>query len=93
MRQKKSSTVLIVGDKSQLRAMVAEQNSFKGFKSIVASCCEEALEVASTQSKIDLLVTDILLGIRYEKSEIVGADFVSHFMKLYPKTSILFMIP
>ena len=85
MRKKESATVLVVDDDPFLLDVVAEQITSFGYEAILASSAEEALEVAPEQTKIDLLLTDIMMP------KMNGVDLAKQFIKLYPKTKVLFM--
>jgi DNA-binding NtrC family response regulator len=87
MSKKKAATVLIVGDDPRIKAIAAKQESLSGCRSILASNVTEALQVASKQSQIDILLTDIMPPDRN------GEDLANQFIKLYPKARILYMIP
>jgi len=85
MRKKESVTVLIVDDDEILLNIVAEQIFSFGFQPILASDGEEALQLASEQTQIDLLLTDIMMP------EMNGIDLAKQFVTLYPETKVLFM--
>ena len=85
MRKKESATVLVVDDDPIILDLVKEQISVYGYQPILASSGEEALQVASQKTKIDLLLTDIMMpGIN-------GIDLAKQFISLYPETKVLFM--
>ena len=85
MRKKESANVLIVDDDPILLNIVADQISLFGYQPIKASCGEEALEVAPKQTKIDLLLTDIMMP------KMNGVDLAKQFVALYPEIRVLFM--
>jgi DNA-binding NtrC family response regulator len=85
MRKKESATVLIVDDDQILLNIVAEQISLFGYKPILASNAEEALQIAPKQTQIDLLLTDIMMP------NMNGVDLAKQFITLYPETKVLFM--
>jgi len=85
MRRKESATVLIVDDDLILLNIVAEQISLFGFRPILASSSEEALQLAQKQTQIDILLTDIVMPIMN------GVDLAKQFITLYPETKVLFM--
>jgi len=92
--RKKNETVLIVGNKPNATKCLAEKKSFiQGFKTIFACCADEALQVASKYSKIDMLLADLLLDNNYWMPEINGLQFAQEFACKYPKTKIVFMVP
>ena len=55
-----TETILLVEDSDDVRALAAEQLSALGYKLVLASSGEEALELWDKQ-KIDLLFTDIVM--------------------------------
>ena len=87
MSKKKAETVLIVGDNPGIKDIAAKQKSLSGCRSIMASNVAEALQVASKQPQIDILLTEIMPPDRN------GEDLAKQFIKLYPKARILYMIP
>ena len=85
MPKKESATVLIVDDDPIILTLVEEQISLYGYQPIVASSGEEALRAAEKQTKIDLLLTDVIMpGIN-------GLDLARQFIVLHPGTRVLFM--
>jgi DNA-binding NtrC family response regulator len=85
MRRKESATVLIVDNDLILLNIVAEQISLFGFRPILASSSEEALQLAQKQTQIDILLTDIVMPIMN------GVDLAKQFITIYPETKVLFM--
>jgi len=85
MNGKNLKTVLVVDDDPSILRLVKEQISDSGYLPILASSGEEALEIASRETHIDLLLTDIKMP------GITGIDLVRQFSALYPETSVLFM--
>ena len=85
MRKKESATVLIVDDDPFLLDIVAEQISLFGYQPILASSGKEALQLASKQTQINLLLTDIMMPIMN------GVDLAKQFVALYPEAKVLFM--
>ena len=85
MRKKESATVLIVDDDPIILNIVAEQISLFGYQPILASCGEEALEICPKQTKIDLLLTDIMMP------KMNGVDLAKQFVSLFPEIKVLFM--
>ena len=92
MSRKAAKTVLVVSDAPRISDIIAKQKSFNGCKTILAFNGEEALRIASRHRPIDFLYTDIMLDNGYSMPEINGVDFARQFIKLYPKTSVLYMI-
>jgi len=85
MHRKKLKTVLVVDDDPSILRLIKEQLSDYEYLPIMASSGEEALEIASQKTHIDLLLTDVKMpGIN-------GIDLVRQFSTLYPETSVLFM--
>ena len=85
MHKKDSATVLIVDNDDNLLNLVAKQISLYGFRPILASSGEEALELALEQTQIDILLTDIMMP------NMNGIDLAKQFISLYPDTRVLFM--
>ena len=78
-------TVLVVDDDPSILSLVKEQLYDYGYQPIMASSGEEALEIASQQNHIDLLLTDIKIpGIN-------GIDLVKQLSTVYPDIRVLFM--
>ena len=87
MGKKKSAKVLIVGSIPQISNLVAEQEISWDQKPIRVSNCKKALKVASRHpSCFDLLFTDIMY---YEVND---EDFAKQFVKLSPKTKVVYMV-
>jgi CheY-like chemotaxis protein len=85
MRKKESATVLVVDDDPIILDLVKEQISAYGYQTIVVSNGEDALQVASQETKIDLLLTDIMMPMMN------GVDLAKQFVANYPETKVLFM--
>ena len=85
MYKKNLITVLVVDDDPSILGLVKEQLYDYGYQPIMASSGEEALEIASQQNHIDLLLTDIKMpGIN-------GIDLVKQLSTVYPDIRVLFM--
>jgi CheY-like chemotaxis protein len=85
MHKKNSITVLVVDNDPSILRLVKKQLSDYGYLPIMASSGEEALEIASQQTHIDLLLTDIKMpGMN-------GIDLVKQMSTLYPDLRVLFM--
>jgi len=85
MHSENLKTVLVVDDDPSILRLVKEQLSDYGYLPIMASSGEEALEIASQQTHIDLLLTDIKMpGMN-------GIDLVKQMSTLYPDIKVLFM--
>ena len=85
MARKNPIKVLVVDDDPTILRLVKEQLAIYKFEAILASSGEEALEIASQQSPIDVLLTDIKMP------GISGIDLARQFSNLYPAMKILFM--
>jgi DNA-binding NtrC family response regulator len=85
MCKKNSATVLVVDDDPSILCLIDELLSANEYRTILASSCEEALEIASKQNSIDLLLTDI------DMSGINGIVLAKQFCNLYPTIKVLFM--
>ena len=87
MGKKKSAKVLIVGSNPQISNLVAEQEILLAHKPIRVLHCKKALKVASRHpSYFNLLFTDIMT---YEVND---EDFAKQFVKLSPKTKVVYMV-
>ena len=85
MHQKNLIKVLVVDDDPSTLRLVKEQLYDYGYLPIMASSGEEALEIASQQTHIDLLLTNIKMpGIN-------GIDLVKQLSTLFPDIRVLFM--
>lgn len=85
MHKKKRTTVLVVDDDPSILSLLKELLSANEYQPILASNGEEALEIASKQTPIDLLLTDIKMpGIN-------GIALARQFSILYPEVKVLFM--
>lgn len=85
MCKKNSATVLVVDDDPSILCLIDELLSANEYQTILASSGEEALEIASKQNSIDLLLTDI------DMSGINGIVLAKQFCNLYPTIKVLFM--
>lgn len=85
MHGKNLITVLVVDNDPSIRRLVKEQLYDYGYLPIMASSGEEALEIASQQNHIDLLLTDIKMP------GLSGIDLVKQLSTLYPDIRVLFM--
>ena len=86
MTHKKSRpTVLVVDNDPAILSLLKEILSAYEYLPILASNGEEALEIASKKTPIDLLLTDIKMP------GISGIALAKQFSILYPEVKILFM--
>ncbi|KPJ98760.1 MAG: hypothetical protein AMJ60_07280 [Desulfobacterales bacterium SG8_35] len=92
MSRKNCKTVLVVGDDPKISDILAEQESAYGCKPILAANGEEAFRIALQHPPVDFLYADLMLDNGYTMPEINGVDFARAFIKLYPKTDVLYMI-
>ena len=85
MHKNRLTTLLVVDNDPFILSLVKEQLAGYEYLLILASSGEEALEIASKQGPINLLLTDIKMpGIN-------GIDLVKQFSTLYPEIKVLFM--
>jgi DNA-binding NtrC family response regulator len=85
MHKKNPAKVLVVDDDPSILHLVKELLFAYEYQPILASSGEEALEIASKQTPIDLLLTDIKMpGIN-------GIALAKQFSTLYPDIKVLFM--
>ena len=85
MHKKNLTIVLVVDNDPSILSLVKEQLSAYDYLPILASSGEEALEIASKQTSIDVLITDI------KRPGINGIDLVKQINTLYPEIKVLFM--
>ena len=86
MGKKGNETVLVVDDDSLALDLIELMLAPLGYRVLLATSGEEALEMAENNGeKIDLLLTDIMMP------GLTGLDLVKQFIKKYPKTKVLFM--
>jgi len=85
MHKKNLTIVLVVDNDPSILSLVKEQLSAYDYLPILASSGEEALGIASKQTSIDVLITDI------KRPGINGIDLVKQISTLYPEIKVLFM--
>jgi len=85
MEEKNLATVLVVDDDPSILCLIEELLSANEYQTILASSGEEALEIASKQNSIDLLLTDI------DMPGINGIVLAKQFCNLHPQIKVLFM--
>lgn len=73
--QKEISSILIVEDDPVLLKMYTEKFTFEGFRVVVARDGEEALRIALSSEKIDIVLLDIMLP------KMSGTDFLENLRK------------
>ncbi|OAN63517.1 histidine kinase famiy protein [Sphingomonas sp. TDK1] len=78
-----SETILLVEDSDDVRALAQEQIAALGYRVVLASSGEEALERLKTE-KIDLLFTDIVMP-----GGMSGLELVEQFRAIHPDTPVL----
>lgn len=85
MGKKMMTTVLVVDDDPSILKLFKDVLSSHEYLTILAASGEEALEIASEKTTIDLLLTDIKMP------GISGIALAKQFMTLYPGVKVLFM--
>jgi CheY-like chemotaxis protein len=86
MGKKGNETVLVVDDDSLALDLIELMLAPLGYRVLLATSGEEALELAAKNGgKIDLLLTDMMMP------GLTGLDLVKQFITIYPKTKVLFM--
>jgi DNA-binding NtrC family response regulator len=85
MTVKKTPTILIVDDESNILDMLKEQLAFFEYNIITARSGKEALQKAEKLKRIDILLTDIMMPFMN------GIELAKKFNKLVPETKIFFM--
>jgi two-component system, cell cycle sensor histidine kinase and response regulator CckA len=56
-----SETILVVEDEAQVRTIAVNMLRTRGYRVLVAATSQDALELAHSQSAIDLVVTDVVM--------------------------------
>jgi two-component system cell cycle sensor histidine kinase/response regulator CckA len=80
-----SGTVLLVEDEAMVRAVAERALTRQGYSVVTAANGEEALELLEAGTKIDLLVSDVVMP------SMDGPTLVRHARERYPDLPILFM--
>jgi signal transduction histidine kinase len=80
------ATILLVEDEDQVRTLTRIMLERRGYRVLVAGTPAEALRIAGQPGeKIDLLLTDIVMPLRY------GTDLATDVQELLPGIRVLFM--
>ncbi|MGW8287562.1 MAG: response regulator [Desulfobulbales bacterium] len=85
MDKKIMTTVLVVDDDPSTLKLLKDVFTSYEYTPILAASGEEALKIASEETTIDLLLTDIKMP------GISGIALAKQFMTLYPGVKVLFM--
>lgn len=85
LAQNSQKTVLVVDDDTDLLPLISNILSRLGFKSLVASGGQEALDIIGKGGKLDLLLTDIQMPFMN------GFNLASKVKKILPNVGILYM--
>jgi CheY-like chemotaxis protein len=81
-----STTVLVCEDEASLRVLIDFMLTEDGYRVLLASCPEEALDLAATHSgPIDVVVTDV------ELPRMSGPELVERLHTLRPALEVLFI--
>ena len=81
-----SATILLVEDEEQVRDLTRTMLERRGYRILAAATPEEALRIAGeTGQKIDLLLTDIVMPLKY------GTDLAAEVSAIRPEIRVLFM--
>lgn len=79
-------TILLVEDEALVRQMTAEVLQAHGYRLLVASSAEEALQIAAPHDlKIDLLLTDVVMP------QMSGKQVADRITPLHPEMRVLYM--
>ena len=79
-----TGTVLLVEDQAALRAVTARILSRAGYRVHTAASGPEALELAETSERIDVLVTDVVM------SEMLGQQLAERLRETRPRLPVIF---
>ena len=80
-----SETILVVEDEPQVRAIAVNMLRTRGYRVLVASTSQEALELARAQLAIDLVVTDVVMPNGS------GPELVTKLRAEHPTMPVLFV--
>lgn len=79
------ATILVVEDEQEVLDLLADMLRHAGHRILEAGCAEDALDLAATQPRIDLLVTDVVLG------DLSGPELAAKLIEDRPGLPILFI--
>ncbi len=80
-----TETVLLVEDEESVRELVQEALEARGFKLLVATHGDQALQIAARGQKIDLMITDVVMP------GMSGRDLAKRFAELRPQMKVLYL--
>jgi len=80
-----TETILLVEDEQALRDMVTKVLTSRGYRVIPAASAEEAEQISSSNSTIDLLLTDVVMP------RVSGTELGTRIAKRYPRIKVLYM--
>jgi len=81
-----SRTILVVEDEAAVRTTVRRQLESLGHHVLVADAAADALDIVRTQTPIDILLTDVVLG-----SDMNGVDLAAAVRSMRPALPVIFM--
>jgi DNA-binding NtrC family response regulator len=80
-----TETILLVEDEQALRDMVTKVLTSRGYRVIPAASAEEAEQISSSNSTIDLLLTDVVMP------RVSGTELGTRIARRYPRIKVLYM--
>jgi two-component system, cell cycle sensor histidine kinase and response regulator CckA len=78
-----SEIVLVVEDEAQVRYITVTMLKARGYRVLEAATCQDALNLATTEDTIDLLVTDVVMP------ELSGPELATRIRTVHPTIRVL----
>jgi hypothetical protein len=78
-----SETVLVVEDEAQVRYITVSMLKARGYRVLEAATCQDALNLATTEDTIELLVTDVVMP------ELSGPELATRIRTVHPTIRVL----
>ena len=78
-----SEIVLVVEDEAQVRYITVSMLKARGYRVLEAATCQEALNLATTEDTIDLLVSDVVMP------ELSGPELATRIRTVHPTIRVL----
>jgi hypothetical protein len=78
-----SETVLVVEDEAQVRFITVSMLKARGYRVLEAATCQDALNLATTEDTIDLMVTDVVMP------ELSGPELATRIRTVHPTIRVL----
>jgi two-component system cell cycle sensor histidine kinase/response regulator CckA len=78
-----NENVLVVEDEAQVRRITVSMLKARGYRVLEAATCQEALNLATTEDAIDLLVSDVVMP------ELSGPELATRIRTVHPTIRVL----